>query len=42
MIEKYYTEEQLNELAQRREQLGEERMREVEAEYIAKAFTAGE
>ena len=35
MIEKYYTEEQLNELAHRREQFGEERMREVEAEWPA-------
>lgn len=33
MIEKYYTPEQLEQLKQRRETLGEERIREVEAEW---------
>jgi MerR family transcriptional regulator, thiopeptide resistance regulator len=33
MIEKYYTTEQLEQLAARREQVGEERIREVEAEW---------
>lgn len=33
MFEKYYTEEQLSALARRREQIGEERIREVEAEW---------
>jgi MerR family transcriptional regulator, thiopeptide resistance regulator len=35
MFEKYYTPEQLDTLAQRREQLGEGRMREVEQEWPA-------
>lgn len=33
MFEKYYTPEQLDELSQRREQLGEDRMREVQEEW---------
>jgi DNA-binding transcriptional MerR regulator len=33
MFEKYYTQEQLDELAQRREQVGEGRIKEVEAEW---------
>jgi hypothetical protein len=33
MFEKYYTPEQMEELRQRREQVGEERIREVEAEW---------
>jgi DNA-binding transcriptional MerR regulator len=35
MIEKYYTQEQLDELKERRQQVGEERIREVEAEWPA-------